>query len=228
MDQQQQAQIPLSVYSSSSQEILSGSGSNSPAFRVKPEPETTQHSTSESACLLAGEKPRQIPELYELKESENDADDEDLYQSRNTLKPIKLLAELKNDMSSFSRERPYKKKALEGTLVRKHFGGSGTTPTESQLSLKNPVFKFNTLQFRPSAVNNQPHNNPFGYNTISNGTRRSVESASARVQVNTSTFLTGTPKKEPVVEANEATGNRDDSLNIEDNCQGNITCSFVF
>ena len=105
--------------------------------------------------MLAGEKPRQIPELYELKESENDADDEDLYQSRNTLKPIKLLAELKNDMSSFSRERPYKKKALEGTLVRKHFGGSGTAPTESQLSLKNPVFKFNTLQFRPSAVNNQ-------------------------------------------------------------------------
>lgn len=226
--QQQQVQIPLSVCSSSSQEI-SSSGSSTPAIRKNPEPEKTYSTLIESTCLLAKEKAsNHQPELYGLKETENDADDEDLYQSSSsTLKPIKLLAELKNDMSSFSRERPYRKKNSDGTLVRKHFGDSNGKTTQSQLSLKNPVFKFNTLQIK--TVNND-HSNPFGYNTISNGSR-AVNNRN-RVQLNTSTFLTGTPKKsEPVEEANNEANthaNKDDSLNtIEDNCQGKFQFIFI-
>ena len=80
------------------------------------------------------------------------------------MKPIKLLAELKNDMSSFSRERPYKKKPIsnDSTLIRKHFPRQSvigpvnhnkfdsqatlTKHTGDVISTMNPMFKFNTLK----------------------------------------------------------------------------------
>ncbi len=141
-------------------------------------------------------------ELFDLiKESENDADDE-------AVKPIKLLAELKNDMSSFSRKK-----------------------SAGQVAV-NPMFKFNTMRSGMSAeLKEQEKTNTIGHHTISgrSGSRGCVGFIRAPVQTvvngGSTTLLakaaSGCYLDLDVLKNGEEV-NKDDSIQtIEDtNCQG--------
>lgn len=213
-------EIAMSVCPISSSE--SSSGSSSPKI-VK-----AKMDSIESKELLDTHIERPM-ELYGLvKESENDADDEELCSRSSTLKPIKLLAELKNDMSSFSRERPYKKKPIsDSTLVRKHFPVSSSLVQGGQLNSQTSLIKqvnpslnpkFNTLKIQKSTNQVEMKNNmsqQAGYNTISQSAMK--ESRFVR-PINTSTFLAkveaDTDNWKPSVDGQ----NKNDSFNnIEDN-----------
>lgn len=149
-----------------------------------------------------------------IKETDTDTDTDDklttkiIHSNSSTLKPIKLLAELKNDMSSFNRERPYKKKNIsDTTLIRKHFGLK-TLPTNETNK------KFSTLRVHASTSVDKPKT--YSYNTISQSHIRQAEARASRPAVtNTSTFLPMAMKSDFKEE------DKDESINtVDDNCQG--------
>ena len=118
-------------------------------------------------------------------------------------------------MSSFNRERPYKKRNIsDTTLIRKHFGLKTLPNNETNK-------KFSTLRVHTSTTAvDKPKT--YSYNTISQSHVRQAEARANRPAVtNTSTFLPLAKKRE----INEE--DKDESINtIEDNCQGKQMAQF--
>ena len=177
----------------------------------------------ESNCLLEKEDELiLVPDMYGIiikKDSENDADDEDINETdkpMDCVKPISLLAELKNDMSTFSRERSVKKKSTEATNQEQF---NALTKNSKVASQAGSLFKYSTLNRNPNlpgdlklkATHSFSHRPQQGYATIAQ-ISNTQPTAKVTSQSNTTSFLPASCETA-----------QDDSVNtIEDNSQGKI------
>ena len=216
-------QIPLSIYSHHTSSESSTCNSPSIVALGNKHHEHIELAIVESNCLLEKEDELiLVPDMYGIiikKDSENDADDEDINETDKPIdcvKPISLLAELKNDMSTFSRERSVKKKSTEATNQEQF---NALTKNSKVASQAGSLFKYSTLNRNPNlpgdlklkATHSFSHRPQQGYATIAQ-ISNTQPTAKVTSQSNTTSFLPASCETA-----------QDDSVNtIEDNSQGKI------
>ena len=211
-------QIPLSIYSH--QTSSESSTCNSPSIvALGKHHEHIELAIVKSNCLLEKEDELiMVPDMYGIikKDTENDADDEDINETDKPIdctKPISLLAEFKNDMSTFSRERSVKIKSTEVSNREQFYALTNNSKIASSL------FKYSTLNRNPNlpgdlklkTTHSFSHRPQQGYATIAQ-TSNKQPTVKGTSQSNTTSFL---PASNEIAQ--------DDSVNtVEENSQGKI------